>query len=113
MFVNGPLSVILALGNVSRALIVCLFVPFVCLYKRSVRAETHLDPDGTRLKQNMWGKVGEWRMMRNGEQFDLFSAHMSKVLPAVIVGRRGYHIDMKYRPYVLCACLLGGISQIW
>ena len=84
------------MGNVSRALIVCLSVPFVCLYKRSVRAETHLDPDGTRLKQNMWGKVGEWRTMRNGEQFDLFSAHMSKVLPAVIVGGGGGGVGLSH-----------------
>ncbi len=29
--------------------VICLFV---CLFTRSLRSETHLDPDGTRLEQN-------------------------------------------------------------
>ena len=29
-----------------------IFGLFVCLFNRSLRAETHLGPDGTRLEQN-------------------------------------------------------------
>ncbi len=33
---------------------VCLFV---CLFTRSLRAETHLRPDGTRLEQNAQARL--------------------------------------------------------
>ena len=31
------------------SILICLFI---CLFNRSLRAETHLGPDGTRLEQN-------------------------------------------------------------
>ena len=31
--------------------------PVVCLFNRSLRAETHLGPDGTRLKQNAQARL--------------------------------------------------------
>ena len=36
------------------SLFVCLFV---CLFNRLLRAETHLGPDGTRLKQNAQARL--------------------------------------------------------
>ena len=37
---------------------VCLFVGlFVCLFNRSLRAETHLGPDGTKLEQNAQARL--------------------------------------------------------
>ena len=37
-----------------RVGVACLFV---CLFNRSLRAETHLGPDGTRLKQNAQARL--------------------------------------------------------
>ena len=66
----------IVMGNVIRALIVCLFVClFVCIYKRLVRAETHLDPDGSRLKP----KLGEWLTMRNGETAQYFEERVKVI----------------------------------
>ena len=53
-------------GSLWRSLspIVCA-TDYVCLFNRSLRAETHLGPDGTRLEQNAQARLKSLSMLAN------------------------------------------------